>query len=151
MNAILKKLNFKDQKLLHILNAPPEFMPVVDEMLQFAAIETTVASTEYSEFILVFVTEQKQIDELTPVLASALNGDGLLWYAYPKGTSRKYTCNFNRDTGWQMLGKFGFEGVRQVAIDEDWTALRFRRVEYIKNMKRDPKRAMSKEGRKRLI
>lgn len=150
MNAILKKLNFKDQKLLHILNAPPEFMPAVDEMLQFAAIETTVASTEYSEFILVFVTEQKQIDELTPVLASALNGDGLLWYAYPKGTSRKYTCNFNRDTGWQMLGKFGFEGVRQVAIDEDWTALRFRRVEYIKNMKRDPKRAMSKEGKKRL-
>ena len=150
MNAILKKLNFKDQKLLHILNAPPEFIPVVDEMLQFAAIETTVASTEYSEFILVFVTEQKQIDELTPVLASALNGDGLLWYAYPKGTSRKYTCNFNRDTGWQMLGKFGFEGVRQVAIDEDWTALRFRRVEYIKNMKRDPKRAMSKEGKKRL-
>lgn len=150
MNAILKKLNFKDQKLLHILNAPPEFLPVVDEMLQFAAIETTVASTEYSEFILVFVTEQKQIDELTPVLASALNGDGLLWYAYPKGTSRKYTCNFNRDTGWQMLGKFGFEGVRQVAINEDWTALRFRRVEYIKNMKRDPKRAMSKEGKKRL-
>lgn len=150
MNAIFKKLNFKGQKLLHILNAPPEFMPVVDEMLQYAAIETTVASTEYSEFILVFVTEQNQIDDLTPVLASALNGDGLLWYAYPKGTSRKYSCNFNRDTGWQMLGKFGFEGVRQVAIDEDWTALRFRRVEYIKNMKRDPKRAMSKEGKKRL-
>ena len=26
----------------------------------------------------------------------------------------------------------GFDTVRQVAIDEDWSALRFRRLEYIK-------------------
>jgi hypothetical protein len=27
----------------------------------------------------------------------------------------------------------GFDSVRQIAIDEDWSALRFRRVEYIKS------------------
>jgi hypothetical protein len=30
------------------------------------------------------------------------------------------------------LKKAGFDTVRSVAIDEDWTALRFRRKEYIK-------------------
>lgn len=49
-----------------------------------------------------------------------------------EGTSRRYTCEFNRDTGWAALHKAGFDTVRQVAIDEDWSALRFRRIEYIK-------------------
>jgi hypothetical protein len=46
-----------------------------------------------------------------------------------------------------MLGKLGFEAVRQVAINEDWSALCFRRVEFIKTMSRDQKRAISAEGK----
>ena len=34
------------------------------------------------------------------------------------------------------MGKAGFEPVRMVAIDEDWSAVRFRRVEFIKTMNR---------------
>jgi hypothetical protein len=37
-----------------------------------------------------------------------------------------------------------------VAIDEDWSALRFRRAEYIKTMTRDEKRAMSTPGKAKL-
>jgi hypothetical protein len=62
------------------------------------------------------------------------NGDAILWMAYPKGTSKRYECEFNRDNGWDVLGRAGFEGVRQVAIDEDWSALRFRRVEFSKSL-----------------
>lgn len=40
--------------------------------------------------------------------------------------------NLNRDDGWDELKKAGFDTVRAVAIDEDWSALRFRRVEFIK-------------------
>jgi hypothetical protein len=36
-----------------------------------------------------------------------------------------------------------------VAIDEDWSAARFRRVEFIKTMKRDSAYAMSKAGKAR--
>jgi hypothetical protein len=57
----------------------------------------------------------------------------VLWFAYPKGSSKKYTCEFNRDSGWKVIRSLGFDSVRQVAIDEDWSALRFRRVEYIKS------------------
>jgi hypothetical protein len=59
-------------------------------------------------------------------------------------------CEFNRDTGWAALGAAGFEGVRMVAIDEDWSALRFRRVEFIQTMTRDKKRAMTKRGKKKV-
>jgi len=70
-----------------------------------------------------------------------------LWFAYPKGSSKRYKCEFNRDNGWAVLGSLGFEGVRMVAIDEDWSALRFRRVEYVKNMTRSF--ALSEEGKAR--
>jgi hypothetical protein len=66
------------------------------------------------------------------VLAGKAEGDALLWFAYPKGTSKNYQCDFNRDTGWSVIRDAGFDTVRQVAIDDDWSALRFRRVEYIK-------------------
>jgi hypothetical protein len=52
-----------------------------------------------------------------------------------KGTSKKYSCDFNRDDGWEVLRQAGFDSVRQVAIDDDWSALRFRRFEFIKQSK----------------
>jgi hypothetical protein len=64
-----------------------------------------------------------------------------------KKTSKKYKSEINRDDGWQVLGQFGFEPVRMVAIDEDWTAIRFRQAEYIKVLTRDKSWAMSKTGK----
>jgi hypothetical protein len=45
-------------------------------------------------------------------------------------------CEFNRDKGWGVLARSGFDCVRQVAIDEDWSALRFRRIEFINHRAR---------------
>src|SRR6266481_751103 len=42
----------------------------------------------------------------------------VLGVAYPKGTSKKYSCDFNRDDGWEVLRQAGFDSVRQVAIDD---------------------------------
>ena len=79
-----------------------------------------------------FATQQKEVDGISKVLADKAQGDALLWFAYPKGTSENYKCDFNRDTGWNVIRSAGFDTVRAVAIDEDWSALRFRRVEFIK-------------------
>lgn len=70
-------------------------------------------------------------------------------YIYPKGSSKRYKCNFNRDTGWAALGNLGLEGVRMVAVNEDWSALRFRKVEYIKTLTRNSKMMFSEEGKKK--
>lgn len=150
MNDIFKKLNFKDQQIIYILQAPESFQPAIQEMNTFTQVKTELLPDETANFILAFVTQQSEIDDLAPLFANALQGDGILWFAYPKGTSKRYKCDFNRDTGWHILGQLGFEGVRMVAIDEDWSALRFRRAQYIKTMKRDEKRAMSETGRKKL-
>jgi hypothetical protein len=82
--------------------------------------------------VLAFVTRQAEVDALSAAIVSHTKGDALVWFAYPKGSSKKYKCDFNRDTGWAILNGMGWQGVRMVAIDEDWSALRFRNTEYIK-------------------
>jgi hypothetical protein len=136
MDAVFKKLNYKGQLVVVCLNAPASFELHLQSIAAEAQVVTDPEAVAEVEFLIAFVTRQEEIDGLVPRVAPRLKGDAALWFCYPKGTSKRYTCNFNRDTGWQVLGPYGLEGVRQVAIDEDWTALRFRKVEYIKTMTR---------------
>lgn len=81
---------------------------------------------------LVFAAKQDEVDSLSMVSANKAEGDAVLWFAYPKGTSKRDQCEFNRDAGWKATRSSGFDTVRQIAIDEDRSALRFRRLQYIK-------------------
>jgi hypothetical protein len=148
MTPLFKKLNLKDQKSIVVLNAPASFEPEL-EALEGVRIVRKLAPGARLEFGLGFAITQEELDRLSSALASAAEGDAVLWLAYPKGTSKKYKCEFNRDSGWSVLGNAGFEGVRAVAIDEDWSALRFRCVEHIKSRSRNPARAMSPAGERR--
>jgi hypothetical protein len=148
MASVFEKLNLKDQRAILVVGAPSSFEP---ELQQLAGIKvrTAMPKSGHVDFALVFATEQEEVDRAAGALAKLTQGDAIVWFAYPKGSSKRYKCSFNRDTGWKALGKAGFEPVRQVAIDEDWSALRFRRAEFIKSMTRSPEWAMSKEGRKK--
>ncbi|MBL7858541.1 MAG: hypothetical protein JNM57_12700 [Cyclobacteriaceae bacterium] len=148
MNAIFKKLNYKDQGVLHIINAPEIFKKEMNEVAHLASIKTSLSGVKSVAFFLAFVTKQSEVDSLTKKITPLLGGDALLWFAYPKGSSKNYSCDFNRDTGWNELGKHGFEPVRLVAIDADWSALRFRKAEHIKSMTRSF--AMSETGKKKV-
>jgi hypothetical protein len=130
MSSVFEKLNLKQREIL-VINAPPSFDP---ELASLEGVKVLRDSNKIKaiHFALVFVTKQAEVDTLSRLLASKAEGDALLWFAYPKGTSKRYKCEFNRDTGWNAMRSAGFDTVRQVAIDEDWSALRFRRVEYIK-------------------
>ncbi|MCX7782486.1 MAG: hypothetical protein N2318_02445 [Meiothermus sp.] len=144
MTPLFKKLNLKGQAELVIVNAPQSFEPELAP-LQGVEILRDPKAAKKIQFALVFATQQAEVDRAAKALAPKLEGDATVWFAYPKGTSKKYKCEFNRDTGWAALGEAGLEPVRQVAIDEDWSALRFRRVAFIKTMTRSF--AMTPEGR----
>jgi len=54
----------------------------------------------------------------------------LLWIAYPKQSSGIKT-DVNRDILWQLSLQTGLRPVTQIAIDETWSALRFRPAERV--------------------
>jgi hypothetical protein len=146
MSPLFKKLNLSTQSTIHVLNAPDSFEPAL-AALEGVTIKRTLSGT--SEFAMAFVMTQAELAYASAELAQACPGDSVLWMVYPKGTSKKYKCEFNRDSGWPALGEAGFEPVRMVAVDEDWSALRFRRVEHIKSMARNPAGAISKAGKRK--
>ena len=134
MATVFEKLNLKDQQEIVVLNAPESFEPELAKLAKIA-IHRSLAPVKETTFLLAFVTRQSEVDSLAPQIAIRAKGDAIVWFAYPKGSSKTYKCDFNRDTGWVELNKLGFETVRAIAIYEDWTALRFRRSEYVKARK----------------
>lgn len=148
MTPLFKKLNLRDQQSIVVLDAPESFEA------ELRALSGVVVSRDISQggtlhFGIAFVVTQRQLDDASTAMVAAAIGDAILWVAYPKQTSKRHKCEFNRDEGWHVLGQAGFEGVRQVAIDADWSALRFRRVEFIKKLTRAPGRAVTRVGKLR--
>ena len=132
MDSVFQKLNLKTQREIVVFNVPESFEPELAR-LESVKIVRDPKKPAGVEFALAFVRHQAELDRLSKILAARSVADALLWFAYPKGTSKRYTCDFNRDAGWHVIRDAGFDSVRQVAIDADWSALRFRRVEHIKS------------------
>lgn len=101
------------------------------------------------DFALIFCTKLDEVIKFSTLVDSKMEDNGLFWFVYPKGSSKKYKCEFNRDNGWQAMGDLGYEPVRMVALDEDWSALRFRKAESIKTLTRAVEWRMSEEGKKK--
>ena len=147
MTPLFKKLNLGDHRKVLVLNGPESFEVELQLLEDVEVFRKTKRGREIG-FAIFFVTTLKEIATAAKTLSQA-QGDPVIWFGYPKGTSKKYDCEFNRDNGWNAVGEAGFEGVRQVAIDADWSALRFRRIEHIKSLKRGSSMALTKEGKSR--
>jgi len=149
MNTLFKKLNYKDQKQVLVLDAPACFEQNLQEAHLFCEVLHQIKQIQEINFAIIFVTKQSHIDEIVPKIVEKVVGDVVLWFCYPKASSKNYKCDFNRDTGWKILGENAFEAVRMIAIDADWSALRFRKVNFIKKITRKESFALSQEGKKR--
>lgn len=146
MNPIIKKLQLKDhgQPVL-ILNSPSSYDEVVSA---FTGVVHKEKVDEKVDFVQVFGTSNEEIQTLAQQAEKSVKEDGLFWLCYPKKSSKTYKgSDCSRETVAGLLSNQGYEPVRQVAIDEDWSALRFRKVEKIKTMTR--KFAVTDEGKQR--
>ena len=148
MTPLFKKLNLGTNSSILVLNAPSSFDAELEKLVDIT-IQRSVTSKSTTTFIIAFAITQAELDSISKKIAKSTSGDAVVWIAYPKKSSKRYQCEFNRDTGWNVLGDAGFEPVRQVAIDDDWSALRFRRTEHIKSLTRDNSMAISSEGKRR--
>ena len=148
MLTVFAKLNLKDHNQIVVLDSPRSFESELAALKGVEIIRDLKKAKEVT-FSLAFVTTTKEIDALAPAIARKAEGDAIVWFAYPKGTSKKYKSQISRDNGWNVLGREGFEPVRMVAIDEDWSAKRFRRAGFIKNMKRAKEHRLTERAKVR--
>ena len=93
MNAIFKKLNFKDHAAIYVINAPESFRPELQDMEVVTDVISSLSAAKAIPFFLAFVTKQKEVDELAKKAGTLIAADGVVWFAYPKGTSKNTNVN----------------------------------------------------------
>lgn len=93
------------------------------------------ASDAAPDLIVAFLSRTEQV---APVLAEILphyERGNRLWLCYPKKTGSIKT-DISRDHGWDALAPHDLLGVQQIALDDTWSALRFRYRDEIKTLTR---------------
>ncbi len=121
--SLAQKLQLRASQPLGILNVPEGYLTKLKASL--AGIALVSPAKANSDAVLAFVNNLAEAKKVFPRAISAVKPDGLLWIAYPKGGSKTKT-DVNRDSLWGALSKSGWRPVRLVAIDDVWSAMRFR-------------------------
>lgn len=120
------KFQFKHVSRLAVRNAPQGY---VDHLAaQMEGVEIIASADAAACALLLFVNNMAEAKTLIPGAVASLASvepEGILWVAYPKGSGKR-KFDVNRDTLWPVVQAQGWRPVRQVAIDELWSALRFR-------------------------
>lgn len=121
--TLATKLQIKPGHRLAVLNVPEGYLARLTAELEGIAVS---AGTEAGcDSVLLFVNNLDETARLAPDAMQSAPAGGPVWLAYPKMSSNVKT-DVNRDRLWDALKSSGWRPVRQVAIDEVWSALRFR-------------------------
>ena len=83
-----------------------------------------VATLEEATTAILFGADATSLHSLAAAHGAQLREPDTVWVAYPKANR----TDINRDSAWPILAQFGMRPIGQVAIDEVWSALRFRRL-----------------------
>lgn len=123
--ALCKKLGYKPGSVLRLIDCP-------------AAVASRLPESEAADqptIILAFVRDRATLAAAAPGAIAAYRRGMALWFAYPK-KSGSIRSDITRDDGWESLAAHDLLPVTQVAIDSDWSALRFRYREEIAKLTR---------------
>ena len=116
------KLLLKPGMRVGFVNPPPGHRDLLGPLPEGAG----VADRGEVDLLLVFARNRADVEAAVPELERVPAGK-LLWIAYPKGGAKKGT-DLNRDILWELVKPQGLVGVTLVALDDTWSAMRFKRA-----------------------
>lgn len=110
-----RKLKFPaDARILELGNGPSGLLQGLPR-----------AAENDADVVFVWVHNVAELEALAGAAVAAYGRGRALWFAYPKRTSR-LAQDLSRDHGWKVLADQDIHAVTQVAIDADYSALRWR-------------------------
>ena len=130
---LAKKLGIKPDHTTLVINAPEGYVPILGALPN--GVEAGTTGTGAFDFVQLFVGSKADVDKHAQGAIDSVKPGGLLWFSYPKKSSAIKT-DVTRDIGWEEVAKAGWRPVTQIAIDETWSALRFRPVGDVKPRKK---------------
>ena len=148
MQSLPDKLKLSTKSPLSLGEVPEDYNKLLNESFEnFERQE--VARARQVDQLFAFVHEPSDVTALSTNLKGKLHGDPIIWISYPKKSSKKNKGTLTRDLGWDAFAPLELEPVSQLSLDDDYSILRFRRVDQIKKITRNPKMAITNETKKR--
>lgn len=92
-------------------------------------------ATAAADLILAFTADKATLRSIAPRALNLYGIGARLWFAYPK-KSGPVRSDLDRDHGWDPVTSEGLLPVTQIALDDTWSALRFRFREEIPKVMR---------------
>jgi hypothetical protein len=123
ISPIAQKLLFKRGFRSAVVNAPEGYMEQLRPLPEGVSVTEKLGSNH--DLVQIFARDAAELEKLGSSAIGAVRDTGLLWVCYPKGGEKAGT-DLNRDILWNLMGKMGRVGVSMVAIDDTWSAMRFR-------------------------
>ncbi len=117
---VAERLQVKGKRRLAVLAAPEGLEGTI-------GVSHARADAETAEVVLLFVRDRAGFDTALPALLERVTPTAILWLAYPKLTST-HAGDLSRDTLRAAVLARGLDTVSQIAIDQDWSALRLKRL-----------------------
>jgi hypothetical protein len=133
MKQLLNKLNYKKYSRIAVLNFGEHFLKAISGELENVMTDSEIDQRYAYDFMLIFVKSVKEINYYSPIALHNLTADGILWFIYPRRNSKKNSADLVANKNWKILNNLGFYGIRMVSVDNDWSAMRFRNIKYIKS------------------
>lgn len=124
MQESIKKFKFRGNGV--VLNAPA----AISKELIKLGFKTGFDKKIKSANTLVFINNNKEYLDFLKNMLRNVEPDGVLWFAYPKGSS-KIKTDINRDSIRATGEGFGVTTVTAISIDDTWSALRFRPIDKV--------------------
>lgn len=127
--SLAKKLMIKPNMRIAFVNPPEGYPQAIGEL---PAGVTVAADAEPGslDMVMLFVKSLAELEAEAPQVLKLVKYDALAWIAYPKKTS-KIKTDIDRDSGWAKMGAIGYAGVAMVALDDTWSAMRYRPAERV--------------------
>jgi hypothetical protein len=117
---VAERLQVKGDRRLAVIGASA----ALDKIVGAAKARADVAK---ADVVLLFAPDRAGLDARLPDTLKKMSAAAILWVAYPKLTS-KLAADLSRDVIHALAPTHGLDTVSQIAIDEDWSALRLKRV-----------------------
>jgi hypothetical protein len=122
---LAKRMQVRPGQRILAVNAPKEYAALLGELPEGAKLVTR-GEPAGADHVHVFVRNSRDVARLGPKAIAGVRGGAVTWIAYPKKTSGVET-DLTRDHGWQAVTD-DIDAVSQVAVDDTWSALRFKSI-----------------------
>jgi hypothetical protein len=121
--SVAQKLLIREGQRVALID-PPTDGAALGALPADVTIEPAVSAG--TNVAVVFVRDKAGLEAAWPAVAASLGDGAVLWISYPK-RGHGIETDLTRDHGWAAVRAAGYDPVTQVAIDETWSALRWRR------------------------